>query len=76
MLIEAGSYDPIFPIEAVRKSMEKARRIYGAFGGAKNLAADYFAGRHRISGRVAYDFLMEKAVDGERQFADFPSGRR
>jgi hypothetical protein len=62
MLVEAGSYDPIFPINAVRKSVEKARRTYGIFGNAKNISADYFEGRHQISGRVAYDFLKEHAL--------------
>lgn len=61
MLIEAGSYDPIFPISAVRKSVEKARNVYRIFGNANNIATDYFEGRHRISGRVAYDFLIEHA---------------
>jgi dienelactone hydrolase len=61
MLIEAGSYDPIFPIKAVRKSVEKAKKVYGIFGGAKNISADYFEGRHQISGRLAYDFLLKQA---------------
>ena len=61
MLIEAGSYDPIFPIDAVRKSVKKAQNIYSVFGNAKNVATDYFEGRHQISGRVAYDFLMEQS---------------
>ncbi|MFA6294451.1 MAG: alpha/beta hydrolase family protein [Victivallales bacterium] len=62
MLIEAGSHDPIFPIVAVRKSVEKARKAYGVFGDARNLSTDYFEGRHQISGRIAYDFLMEHAL--------------
>jgi dienelactone hydrolase len=56
MLIEAGSRDPIFPVAAVRSSIEKARQIYDIFG-ADGLAADFFEGRHQISGRMAYDFL-------------------
>ncbi|MEI6424252.1 MAG: hypothetical protein WCP55_18695, partial [Lentisphaerota bacterium] len=60
-LIEAGSYDPIFPINAVRKSVEKTKKAYGIFGEAKNIGADYFEGRHQISGRLAYDFLLKQA---------------
>jgi dienelactone hydrolase len=56
LLIEAGSRDPIFPIAAVQYSLEKARRIYDVFG-ISGPAADFFEGRHQISGRVAYDFL-------------------
>ncbi|MSS73288.1 MAG: acetylxylan esterase [Candidatus Latescibacteria bacterium] len=60
LLIEAGTYDPIFPIQAVKKSVEKARGIYRLFGAQQELETDYFEGRHQISGRRAYDFLMEK----------------
>lgn len=59
MLIEAGSYDPIFPIQAVRQSVCKARRIYKVFG-ADNIETDYFEGRHQISGVKAYDFLAKE----------------
>jgi dienelactone hydrolase len=61
ILIEAGTYDPIFPIEAVRRSVEIARnRVYSAFGCPEQVETDYFEGRHQISGKRAYDFLMEK----------------
>jgi dienelactone hydrolase len=56
MLIEAGSRDPIFPVAAVRSSFEKTRQVYDMFG-TNALAADFFEGRHQISGRLAYDFL-------------------
>ncbi len=59
MLVEAGNYDTIFPIEAVRSGVAKARSVYSAFG-AKNLPeTDYFEGRHQISGRKAYAFLQQ-----------------
>lgn len=60
MLIEAASYDPIFPIAAVRKSVEKTRQIYKLFRASNELETDFFEGRHQISGRRAYDFLVEK----------------
>ena len=60
MLVEAGSYDPIFPIRAVKQSVRKAREVYAVFGAKDNLATDYFEGRHMISGGKAYDFLAEK----------------
>lgn len=61
ILIEAGTYDPIFPIEAVRQSVEIAReRVYSVFGCSDQVEADYFEGRHRINGKRAYDFLAEK----------------
>ncbi len=57
MLIEAGSYDPIFPIKAVKDSVRKARAVYGVFRAKEGIETDYFEGRHMISGEKAYDFL-------------------
>ena len=60
MLVEAGNYDPIFPIDAVRSSVNRARDIYKLFGAETEVETDYFEGRHQISGQRAYDFLKEK----------------
>lgn len=60
MLVEAGSRDPIFPIEHVKEAVAKAREVYSVFGAQEQVETDYFEGRHRISGRRAYDFLWEK----------------
>lgn len=59
LLIEAGSRDPLFPIAAVRRSVARAREIYKVWGAEELIQTDYFEGRHRISGRVAYDFLWK-----------------
>ncbi len=61
LLVEAGTHDPIFPIEAVRASVEQAQDVYRVFG-AGPVETDYFEGRHRISGQRAYDFLVEQLV--------------
>lgn len=60
MLIEAGTHDSIFPIAAVEESVARAQEIYRLFSAQDRLETDYFEGRHRISGRRAYDFLWEK----------------
>jgi hypothetical protein len=60
MLVEAGTRDPIFPLEGVQESVSRAREVYGVFGGADQIEVDTFEGRHQISGRRAYDFLMEQ----------------
>lgn len=60
MLIEAGSRDPIFPIEAVKACVARAREVYNIFGATDAIETDYFEGRHQISGKRAYDFLWEK----------------
>ncbi|MCF7837416.1 MAG: alpha/beta hydrolase family protein [Candidatus Marinimicrobia bacterium] len=57
LLIESGTYDPIFPVGAVRSSVARARRVYDVFGARDRVATDIFEGRHRINGRKAYDFL-------------------
>jgi dienelactone hydrolase len=60
VLIEAGSHDSIFPIEAVKDSVHRARQIYTLFNAQNQLETDFFEGRHAISGRRAYDFLWQK----------------
>ncbi|MHC4476685.1 MAG: alpha/beta hydrolase family protein [Planctomycetota bacterium] len=60
MLVEAGSLDPIFPIMSVKASIRRARQVYNVFGTENEIEADYFKGKHQISGKMAYDFLMQK----------------
>jgi dienelactone hydrolase len=60
ILIESGERDPIFPIEAVKSSVETTRKIYRIFGAENEVETDLFEGRHRISGLKAYDWLKEK----------------
>jgi dienelactone hydrolase len=62
LLIEAGDYDPIFPLAAVKRSVERTRDVYQMFDARDQVETDYFQGRHQISGERAYDFLMEKLL--------------
>ena len=52
MLVEAGTRDPIFPIQVVRASVAR-REVCAVLGGdpAKDVELDEFEGRHSISGR-------------------------
>ncbi len=59
MLVEAGDYDPIFPIASVRRGVSKAKKIYSLFDAEDHVDTDYFEGRHQISGRKSYDFLKD-----------------
>jgi dienelactone hydrolase len=59
-LVESGTYDPIFPSEITRQSLEITREVYAVFGARDQVEGDFFEGRHEISGRRAYDFLAEK----------------
>jgi len=68
ILFEAGTYDPNFPIEGVKKSVDITRNfVYSVFNSQDQVEADYFEGRHQISGRRAYDFLVEKLSSSFRQ---------
>jgi hypothetical protein len=68
MLVEAGTRDPIFPIETVRASVERARQVCMVWGGdpQRDVELDAFEGRHSISGRRAYDYLWEKLYKEEQ----------
>lgn len=60
LLVEAGTRDPIFPVQGVEEAVARAREVYGVFGAQEQVETDYFEGRHQISGARAYDFLWEK----------------
>jgi len=64
ILIEAGTFDSIFPLTAVQKSVARARELYALFGSQDEVETDYFEGRHAISGQKAYTFLQKK-LSGE-----------
>ena len=59
MLVEAGDLDPIFPIGAVRSSVDRAREVYQVFDAPGFPVLDEFHGSHQISGALAYDFLAQ-----------------
>jgi hypothetical protein len=52
--------NPIFPIESVKASVRRAEQVYKVFGTESEIETDYFEGKHQISGKRAYEFLMEK----------------
>jgi dienelactone hydrolase len=60
LLVEAGTYDSIFPLSAVQHSVARAREVYRIFDKEAEIEIDVFPGRHQISGARAYDFLWEK----------------
>ncbi|MBM7581919.1 dienelactone hydrolase [Caldicoprobacter guelmensis] len=59
LLIESGTQDPIFPIEATRKAFAKLEKIYEVLGAREKLDKDFFEGQHQISGRKAYQWLLK-----------------
>ncbi len=58
MLVEAGTIDPIFPIEATEEACRQISGIYRLLGEERKMDTDIFEGDHRISGAKAYDWLV------------------
>lgn len=59
LLIESGTKDKLFPIEASQKAHSKIRNVYSLMGADDRLQIDVFDGKHSISGRKSFDFLAE-----------------
>ncbi len=59
LLIESGTKDKLFPIEASKTAHEKIRKVYSLIGADDKLQIDVFEGKHSVSGRKSFDFLAE-----------------
>ncbi|MBM7565204.1 dienelactone hydrolase family protein [Paenibacillus sacheonensis] len=57
LLIEAGTKDHIFPIQAADAAVDKLSGIYDLLDAETNLVYDRFEGKHEISGKVAFDWF-------------------
>lgn len=57
LLIEAGTQDPIFPVEEVRLASQQVARVYSLLGMPERFDQDIFEGGHRFSGRKTFDWL-------------------
>ncbi len=59
LLIESGTKDKLFPIDASKKAHERIKKVYSLAGAEDNLIIDIFDGKHSVSGRKSFDFLSE-----------------
>lgn len=59
LLIESGTRDKLFPINASKKAHESIKRVYALLGVDNNLHIDIFNGKHSVSGRKSFDFLSK-----------------
>ncbi|MCL5283664.1 MAG: acetylxylan esterase [Armatimonadetes bacterium] len=59
LCVESGIQDPIFPIDATRKTAEILATLYQKLGRDDRFSTEFFDDVHRISGRVAYPFLTQ-----------------
>ncbi|MCI4439348.1 acetylxylan esterase, partial [archaeon] len=51
--------DDIFPIESAKYAYEKVKEVYRFLNAEDKIDSDFFEGRHEISGRKSYDFLVK-----------------
>ena len=59
LLIESGTKDKLFPIEASKTAHENIRKIYSLVGAEDKIHIDVFNGKHSVSGRKSFDFLSK-----------------
>ncbi len=57
LLIEAGTHDPIFPVDEVRIASAQVARVYNLLGVADHFDQDIFEGGHRFSGAKTFDWF-------------------
>lgn len=59
LLIESGTEDNIFPIEATRAAMRKVKRCYKLLNASDNFDADIFEAGHQFSGAKTWTFFKQ-----------------
>jgi dienelactone hydrolase len=57
LLVESGTEDSIFPVQATEFAYGKVKRVYDLLGVPERLEKDIFKGGHKFSGRKAFDWL-------------------
>lgn len=57
LLVESGTQDPIFPIDATRAAIAKIEKCYALLDASENLETDIFDKGHEFSGAKTWDFF-------------------
>jgi dienelactone hydrolase len=57
LLIEMGTEDHIFPVQATEMAYQELKRVYELLGASDRLDKDIFPGAHAFSGRKAFAWL-------------------
>jgi dienelactone hydrolase len=57
LFVETGREDPLFPVVAAERSVERLGRVYAHLGAADRLVHEISDGEHQWYGRGAYAFL-------------------
>jgi len=59
LFVESGTEDTIFPIEATRASVGRAKEIFKHFNAEDNLGFEVFEAGHSFYGVGAFEFLKQ-----------------
>ena len=59
LFLESGDRDPIFPVEATRFAVRRAKEAFRVMGAEDSLDLEVFEGPHRFHGVGAFGFLGE-----------------
>jgi dienelactone hydrolase len=59
LLMESGTEDPIFPIQAFHLAHERIRKAYALLDAEDRVDVDVFIGDHQIGGEKAFPFLVD-----------------
>lgn len=59
LLVESGTEDPIFPIDATRAAVAKLEKCYGLLGASEKLETDIFEKGHEFSGAKTWLFFKQ-----------------
>lgn len=60
LFVESGENDPLFPQMTVREAERMLRSIYMEEGVPEQFEADIFPGKHEVSGRKSFDWLIRQ----------------
>ena len=59
LFVESGAQDDLFPVEATRTAVGRAREAFRVLGAEDSLGLEVFEGRHQFHGVGAFRFLAE-----------------
>jgi acetyl esterase/lipase len=65
LFVETGREDPLFPVVAAERSVERLGRVYAHFGVGDRLVHEISEGDHQWYGRGAYRFLEHHLGGGD-----------
>ena len=56
LFVESATNDPIFPVDATKYAINKAKNIYESFDAGDSFSYEIFEGQHEFSGKGAFKF--------------------